>query len=52
MNFENLYLLADGKTGAKRTNSSAEEADKPTANTAEKAEDLDIGTNQAKIQQT
>ncbi len=45
MNFGNLHLLADGKTGAKRTSSSAEEADEPIADTAEKAEDPDTGTN-------
>ncbi len=48
MNFKNLHLLADGKTGAKRTNSTAKEVDKPTAVTAEKAEDPDIGTNWSK----
>ncbi len=52
MNFGNLYLLADGKTGAKRTGSSAEKADEPTADIAEKAEDPDTRTNQAKAQQT
>ncbi len=48
MNFGNLHLLADGKTGAKQTSSSAEEADKPIADKADKAEDPDIGTNQVK----
>ncbi len=48
MNFGNLYSLADRKTGAKRTNSSAEEADKPITDIAEKAKDSNIGTNQAK----
>ncbi len=48
MNFRNLHLLADGKTGAKRTSSSVDKVDEPTADTAEKAEDPDIGTNQAK----
>ncbi len=48
MNFENLHLLADGKTGAKQMSSSAEEADESTADTAEKAEDPDTGMNQAK----
>ncbi len=45
MNFENLHLLVDGKTGTKRMSSSAEEADKPTVDIAEKAEDPNTGTN-------
>ncbi len=52
MNFRNLYLLSDGKTGTKQISSSAKEADKPTADTDEKAEDPDTGTHQAKAQQT
>ncbi len=52
MNFGDLHLLADGKTGAKRMSSSVEEADKPTVDITEKAEDPDKGTNQAKAQQT
>ncbi len=47
MDFGNLYLLANGKTSVKQTSSSAEEADKPTVDIAEKAEDLDTGTNKA-----
>ncbi len=52
MNVGNLHLLADGKTGAKRISNSAKKVDEPTADTAEKAEDLDTGINQAKAQQT
>ncbi len=52
MNFGNLHLLADGKTGTKQMCSSVEKADEPTADIAEKAKNPNTDTNQAKAQQT
>ncbi len=57
MNFGNLYFLVDGKIDAKQTNLGiditdiVEEANKPTANAAEMADNLGIGTNSAQLEQ-
>ncbi len=48
MNFGNLHLLANGKTGAKRISNSVEKADKPIADIDEKVEDPDRRTKPGK----